>query len=46
MSKNMDHYPCDVCEKSIDDNKQSLIFCDLSKLWAHSKYNHLNFLDF
>ena len=32
--------------KSIDDSQQSLIFCDLCKLWVHTKCNQLNFLDF
>ena len=45
-SKNMAHYPCGVCEKSIDDSKQSSIFCDLCKFWVHTKCNQLNFLDF
>ena len=42
----MAHYPCGVCEKSIDDSKQSSIFCDLCKFWVHTKCNQLNFLDF
>ena len=45
-SKNMAHYPCGVCEKSIDDSKQSSIFCDLCKFWVHTKCNQLNVLDF
>ena len=42
----MDHYPCGVCEKSIDDSKLSSIFCDLYKFWVHTKCSQLNFLDF
>ena len=42
----MAHYPCAVCEKSIDDSKQSSIFCDLCKFWVHTKCSQLNFLDF
>ena len=32
-----------ICEKTIDDNKESSILC---KSWIHPKCNHLNFLDF
>ena len=42
----MAHYLCGVWEKSIDDSKQSSIFCDLCKFWVHTKCNQLNFLDF
>ena len=42
----MAQYPFGVCEKSIDDSKQSSIFCDLCKFWVHTKCNQLNFLDF
>ena len=43
----MAHYPCGVYEKSIDDSKQSSIFCDLCNFWVHTKScNQLNFLDF
>ena len=41
----MAQYPCGVCEKSIDDSKQSSIFCDLYKFWVHTKFNQLKFLD-
>ena len=43
----MAHYPCGVCEKSIDDDsKQSSIFCDLCKFRVYTKCNELNFLYF
>ena len=32
----MAHYPCGVCEKSIDDSKQSSIFCDLCNSRVHT----------
>ena len=46
INKTMVHYPCGVCENSIDDSKQSPTFCDILKFWVHSKCNHLNFIDF
>ena len=38
-------FPCSVCHKSIGD-KETLIFCDLCKLWVHNKCNNLNGLDY
>ena len=42
----MAHYTCGVCEMSIDDSKQSAIFCDLCESWVHTKCNELDILDF
>ena len=39
-------YLCGICEKTIDDDKESSIFCDNCNAWIHPKCNHLNFLDF
>ena len=41
----MAHYPCGVSEKSINDSKQSSIFCDLCKFWVYTKWKQLNFFD-
>ena len=45
-SQNMAQYPYGVCEKSIDDSKQSSILCDLCKFWIHTKCSQLKFFDF
>ena len=39
-------YLCGICEKTIDDDKESSILCDFCNSWIHPKCNHLNFLDF
>ena len=39
-------YLCGICEKTIDDDKESSILCDICNSWIHPKCNHLNFLDF
>ena len=39
-------YLCGICEKAIDDDKESSILCDVCNSWIHPKCNHLNFLDF
>ena len=39
-------YPCGICEKFMDDGKESSIFCDKCKSWVHPKYNNLTFIDF
>ena len=39
-------YLCGICEKTIDDGKESSILCDICNSWIHPKCNHLNFLDF
>ena len=38
-------FPCVVCHKSVGD-KENLIFCDLCKLWVHSKCNNFNYVDY
>ena len=45
-SQNMAQYPFGVCEKSIDDSKESSFFCDLCNFWVHTKCNQLRFFDF
>ena len=42
----MTTYPCGICEKFIDDGKESSVFCDKCKSWVHPKCNNLNFIDF
>ena len=37
---------CGICEKTIDNDKESSILCDICNSWIHPKCNHLNFLDF
>ena len=39
-------YLCGICEKTIDDDKEFSILCDICNSWIHPKCNHLNFLDF
>ena len=40
-----DYYPCGICEKSINDNRESSILCGLCNFWIHPKCNKLNSLD-
>ena len=35
-----------ICEKTIDDDKESSILCEFCNSWIHPKYSHLTFLDF
>ena len=42
----MAQYPFGLCEKSIDDSKESSFFCDLCNFWVHTKCNQLRFFDF
>ena len=35
-----------ICEKTIDNGKESSILCDFCNSWIHLKCNHLNSLDF
>ena len=39
-------YPCGICQKSVGDDKESSVLCDLCKSWIHPKCNNLNFIDF
>ena len=39
-------YLCRICEKTIEDDKESSILCDFCNSWIHPKCNQLNFLDF
>ena len=39
-------YLCGICERPIDDDKESSILRDFCNSWIHPKCNHLNFLDF
>ena len=39
-------YLCEICEKTIGDDKESSMLCDFCNSWVHSKCKHLNFLDF
>ena len=39
-------YLCGICEKTIDDDKESSILCDICNSWIHLKCNHLSFFDF
>ena len=39
-------YLCGICEKTIDDDKESSILCNFCNSWIDPKCNHLNFLDF
>ena len=41
----MAHYPCGFCEKSIDDSKQSSIFCELCKFIFMEKFHYIFFLE-
>ena len=42
----MTSLPCGICEKFIENGKESSIFCDKCKSWVHPKCNNLNFIDF
>ena len=39
-------YLCGICDKTVDDEKESSILCDFCNSWIHPKCNHLNFIDF
>ena len=39
-------YLCGICEKTIGNDKESSILCDICNSCIHPKCNHLNFLDF
>ena len=46
MPQSAKYHTCVVCEKSIDNGKQSWIFCDFYKFLIYFKCNHLNCFDF
>ena len=39
-------YLSGICEKMIDDDKESSILYNFCNAWIHPKCNHLNFIDF
>ena len=39
-------YLCGICQKKIDDDKESSILRDFCNSWIHPKCNHLNFIYF
>ena len=41
----MASYLCRLCEKTIDNGKETSILCDNCNSWIHPKCNHPNFLD-
>ena len=42
----MTTYPCGICEKFIDDGKESSIICEKCKSWVHPKCSNLNYIGF